>query len=125
MTTKQSKLLATDPVLLKRIAKFMAQQCFRNTDLERLHCGTTPSSKAGDYSDVKVVTPFGEIPWPELSRLSDAEMKVLMVEVVNRTYSFLMLLLASNPATLDSLLGGFQECDMVAHWYEPEYISIL
>ncbi len=111
MTTKQSKLLATDPVLLKRIAKFMAQQCFRNTELENLHCGKGPSSATGDYTDVKVVTPHGEIPWPELSRLNDDEMKVLMVEVVNKTYSFLMLLLTSKPSTLDKLLGGLQECD--------------
>lgn len=50
---------------------------------EELHCGTTPSSKTGDYSDVKVVSPYGEIPWNELSRLSDAEMHKLMVKVEN------------------------------------------
>jgi hypothetical protein len=101
MTSKQAKVLASDDVLLKRVAKLMAQQCFRNTELENLHSGKGPSSKSGDYSDVKVVSPFGEIPWPELSRLSDEEMKVLMVEVVNKTYSFLMLLFKSSPATLD------------------------
>ena len=47
-----------------------------NTPLEDLHAGTFPSSKTGDYSDVRVVTPYGEIPWNAVSRLSDEEMKV-------------------------------------------------
>jgi hypothetical protein len=53
----------------------MAHDCFRNTKLEDFHSGKYPSSKTGDYSDVKVVFPFGEIPGKELSRLSDEEMK--------------------------------------------------
>ena len=48
-----------------------------------------PGSLAGDYNDVNVVTPYGEIPWSKLSRLNDEEMKVLMIEVVNKTYTFL------------------------------------
>lgn len=47
----------------------------RNSDFfENLHSGKFPSSATGDYSDVKVVTPFGEIPWNKLSRISDEEM---------------------------------------------------
>src|SRR3546814_938876 len=42
-----------------------------------------------DFSDVKVVSPFGEIPWTQVSRISDAEMKALMIEIVNRVYTFL------------------------------------
>lgn len=53
-------------------------ECFvsaaRNSELENLHTGITPSSKTGDFTDVKVVTPYGEIPWNELSRISDSEM---------------------------------------------------
>ncbi len=37
----------------------------------------------------KVVTPFGEIPWHNLSRISDAEMKRLMKEIVNKLFIFL------------------------------------
>jgi hypothetical protein len=74
---------------------------------------------------VKVVSPFGEIPWPELSRLSDEEMKVLMVEVVNKTYSFLKMLFTSNPAGLDTVLSGLQQCDMVPFWNEPEYTPLF
>jgi ligand-binding SRPBCC domain-containing protein len=46
-----------------------------------------PDSKAGDYSDVLVSTPFGEIPWPKLSRFDDEEMKALMIDVVQKTYT--------------------------------------
>ncbi|MFZ0591433.1 MAG: hypothetical protein WAM39_13200 [Bryobacteraceae bacterium] len=70
------KALITDAVLQQRLAKYMVEQCFRNSQLEDLRAGTAPSSKTGDYSDVAVKTPFGEIPWCELSRLDDAEMKL-------------------------------------------------
>jgi hypothetical protein len=62
-------------------ARFVADHGVRNTSLEDLHSGTFPSSKSGDYSDVKVVTPYGEIPWTELSRISDEEMRKLMLDV--------------------------------------------
>jgi len=61
-------------------ARVLAERV-RNTELENLHAGITPSSKTGDYSDVKVVTPYGEIPWDNLSRISDVEMRVLMLDV--------------------------------------------
>src|SRR5437879_13314730 len=70
------------------LARSVAALCVRNTFLEELHAGTTPASKTGDYSDVKVVTPYGEIPWQQLSRISDEEMKRLMKESVNRGYTF-------------------------------------
>jgi len=53
MDTKQAKQLALG----------MAVMCVRNTFLEDLHAGAGPSSKTEDYSDVKVVSPFGEIEW--------------------------------------------------------------
>ena len=79
----------TDPSLTALLAKSIAVLCVRNTFLEDLHCGITPSSKSGDFSDVKVVTPYGEIPWCKLSRLSDDEMKRLMKEIVDKIYTFL------------------------------------
>ncbi len=85
MKTKPQDAFITDPGLQQRLAKYIVQQCFRNSELENLHAGLAPSSKTGDYSDVVVKTPFGEIPWRELSRFDDAEMKVLMLDVVNRT----------------------------------------
>lgn len=52
----------------------------RNT-LEDLHAGKIPKSLTGDYTDVKVVTPEREIPWNELSRISEEEMHFLMLEI--------------------------------------------
>ncbi len=74
---------------LEILSKILVETCFRNSELENLHAGVTPSSATGDYSDVKVVTPYGEIPWTHLSRISDEEMKALMIDVVDRTYTFL------------------------------------
>ena len=85
MNRNSARLLAHNPQVLKRLAKYMAQQCFRNTVLEDFHAGITPYSEAGDYSDVVVKTPAGTIPWSQLSRLSDEEMKRLMIDVVNRS----------------------------------------
>lgn len=76
------KELRNSEIVRKRLAKVMAMRCFRNTKLEDFHAGQFPSSEAGDYSDVMVVSPFGEIPWKSLSRLSDAEMKALIADVV-------------------------------------------
>jgi hypothetical protein len=44
--------------LAAALAKAIVALCVRNTFLEDLHAGTTPSSKTGDYLDVKVVTPY-------------------------------------------------------------------
>ena len=46
----------TSNVLRKRLAKLMAHGYSRNTRLENFHSGIYPSSKTGDYSDVKVVS---------------------------------------------------------------------
>jgi hypothetical protein len=75
--------------LQQRLAKYLVHECFRNSELEKLHAGVVPDSKTGDYSDVIVKTPFGEIPWREVSRFDDAEMQRLMTDVVNRTYLFI------------------------------------
>jgi hypothetical protein len=107
----------SDPVLQQRLAKYMVDECFRNSELENLHAGKVPSSKTGDYSDVVVRTPFGEIPWRELSRLDDAEMKVLMLDVVNRTYKFLKQLF--DEETGGELLLRLATRDLVPQWENP------
>jgi hypothetical protein len=76
---------------LEKAAKSLVEVCVRNA-LEDVHGGIFPSSQSGDYSDVKVVTPYGEIPWTRLGRISDGEMKLLMIDVVNKTYTFLRYL---------------------------------
>ena len=72
------------------LARTLAMMCVRNTFLEDLHAGRVPVSKAGDYSDVKVVDANGEIPWAEVSRLDDDEMKRLMKQIVDRLYTFFL-----------------------------------
>lgn len=81
---------------------------FRHSGLEALHAGVFPSSAIGDYSDVKVVTPYGEIAWAALSRLDDSEMKALMIEAVNRVYTLLI-----HPEPFSKLLAA-------AGWNRPE-----
>ena len=99
----------------ERLAKFIALNCFRNSELENLHAGTAPSSKTGDFSDVKVVSPYGEIPWNKLSRLTDPEMKVLMKDVVNKTFTFIYGFLKFNEVPTGLL--GFQ---FPEHWDKAE-----
>jgi len=74
---------------MRRVALALVEHCVRNTRLEDIHAGTVPGSLTGDYSDVKVVTPYGEIPWTQISRISDEEMKALMIDIVNKVYTFL------------------------------------
>jgi hypothetical protein len=117
MTVKTAHEISTNPEVLKRLAKYLAQQCFRNTMLEDLHAGITPDSQTGDYTDVVVRSPYGEIPWPKLSRLSDQEMKALMIDVVNKTYRALIVL-------FDDRLGGelikiLAQQDLLPRWNEP------
>jgi len=37
----------TNPQVLRRLAKYLAQKCSRNTTLEDLHAGVTPNSQTG------------------------------------------------------------------------------
>ncbi|MBV2150073.1 hypothetical protein KRZ98_17660 [Sphingobium sp. AS12] len=91
----------------------LVEQCVRNSFLETLHAGTVPDSATGDYSDVKVVTPYGEIPWTQLSRISDAEMRTLMIEITNKVFTFLTY--AEDLAVLG----------LAARWNKPEIDTAL
>lgn len=73
----------------EQFAQALVHNCFRNTILEEYHKGVSPKSKVGDYTDVKVVTPYGEIPWNRLTRINDEEMKALMKDCVNKVYTYL------------------------------------
>jgi hypothetical protein len=111
------RALIRDPVLQKRLAKYMVLQCFRNSMLEDLHAGTSPSSAAGDYSDVTVSSPYGVIPWPKVARLNDDEMKRLIIDVVDRAYRFIHTLF--DEAASGQLLLHLAEHDPVPRWNEP------
>lgn len=117
MTVETAREVSSNPEVLKRLAKYLAQQCFRNTMLEDLHAGVTPDSATGDYSDVLVRSPYGEIPWPKLSRLSDEEMKALMIEVVNKTYRALVVLFDDRLG--DQLIKVLAQHDFLPRWNEP------
>jgi hypothetical protein len=103
----------------ERLAKCLALLCVRNTFLEDLHAGISPSSKTGDYSDVKVVSPYGEIPWSKLSRLSDDEMRQLMKEVVNKIYTVLLRLDDSEFVQRMENFSGL----MTRRWDAPENLT--
>ena len=117
MTPKQLAELKNNATLRARLAKLMARDCFRNTILEDFHAGKVPSSQAGDHSDVKVVTPFGEIQWDRLSRLSDAEMKTLMIDVVDHCYDFLIELCSPHGR---ELIENLKLRDELPRWNEPQ-----
>ena len=108
------RLLITEPVLQQRLAKLIVLECFRNSVLEDLHAGISPFSAAGDYSDVLVNSPYGAIPWPQVSRFNDEEMKKLIIDVVDRTYQFVHRLF--DEAAGRVLLLSFAERDPAPHW---------
>jgi hypothetical protein len=110
--------ITTNELVRKRLAKLMALECFRNTRLEEFHAGIHPSSQEGDYSDVKVVSPYGEIAWSDLSRLSDAEMKLLMIDVTNHCHKFLCELFVS--ARGEAVIEALKERDPIPKWNDPE-----
>jgi len=97
----------------KAAAIALVQRCVRNTQIEDLHAGVFPASQSGDYNDVKVVSPYGEIAWNDLSRISDAEMKALMIEIVNKVFTFLV-----HSEYLGDRPSGTK-------WSEPEFDAAL
>ena len=105
-------------------AKLMVAACVRRGYLEKLHAGFTPVTRTGDYSDVKVIDAEGrEIPWNQVSRIDQDEMKTLITGVVNRIHTFLARTLFS--ATEDKAFH--QALDKAAApwtkaWDEPEYL---
>jgi hypothetical protein len=72
-----------------QLARVMAVACMRNTQLETLHAGRVPASRTAEGSDVIVEDAEGNrIPWSEVSRIDDDEMRALMREIVDRLYTF-------------------------------------
>ena len=118
---EEIRAFVTDPVLQQRLAKYLVLQCFRNSMLEDLHAGLSPSSACGDYSDVSVSSPYGVIPWPKVSRLNDDEMKRLMIDVVDRAYRFIHTMF--DESTGGELLIRLAQRDPLPQWKEPELLS--
>jgi hypothetical protein len=113
-----TRLFIADPLLQQRLAKLIVLERFRNSLLEDLHPGISPSSMAGDFSDVVVNSPYGPIPWSKVSRLDDQEMKRLIIDIVDRTYDLIHRLF--DEAEGGVLLLRLAERDPVPHWQTPK-----
>lgn len=88
MVTKRVPLFGDDKAT-EMLAKALVQLSMR-APLECFHGGEDPRSEIGDYSDVKVVTPYGEIAWADARRISQDEMRMLMMDVVSTLYTLLV-----------------------------------
>jgi hypothetical protein len=107
---KAAKRIAAD------IARTMAMICVRNSRLEDLHAGQVPTTRTGDYSDVVVIDAEGKrIPWAEVSRINDDEMRMLMRDVVNRLYTF--HLKSDDPGLHAQILRWMS---VATRWDEPD-----
>jgi hypothetical protein len=98
--------------------------CVRRGYLEELQAGTTPITLTGDYSDVKVIDATGkEIPWNQVSRISQEEMKTLMVGVVDRLYTFLRrtLFAAGDDREFTRAIER-TAAPWTKNWNEPQYL---
>ena len=99
------------------VAKGMAVMCFRNTVMEDIHGGPAPVSHTGDFSDVVVVDANGErIPWNEVARIGQEEMRELTRKVVNMMYT--CQLHAGDPDFFGMLTRAAAEA---GPWDEPQH----
>jgi hypothetical protein len=89
--------------IARRLAVAMAVLCVRNTCIEDIHAGIEPHSPSGDFADVRVVTPGGEIPWSKVLRIRDDEMREFMKQVVDRLYTVLLRL--DDPCSLSEWIN--------------------
>ncbi|HEV2692912.1 MAG TPA: hypothetical protein VG347_08470 [Verrucomicrobiae bacterium] len=108
----------------KEFAKIMAAACMRRGYLEKLHEGTSPVTRTGDYSDVRVIDAEGrEIPWNQVSRINQDEMKKLMISVVNRIHTFLARTLFS-PGEDKKFTQALEKtaAPWIKTWDEPKYL---
>lgn len=112
--TANSKISQVERTATGRIAQMIALRCVRNTSIEEIHAGKSPRSQVGDYSDVKVVTPFGEIPWNDVSRITNEEMKRFNTEVVNKLFTVLLCL------SRQEMPVGSHAFYVPAGWDDPE-----
>lgn len=105
-----------DETEAKQLALGLASLCVRNTSLENIHAGIVPTSQTGDFSDVFVSTPDGTIPWDQVSKINDAEMKQLMIEVVDKIYT---VLLRQNDPEFVAKFNSYG-ARYTANWDEPQ-----
>lgn len=92
MASQFLKEIQANDTLRRRLAKKMAHDCFRNSKLEHFHA------------------------YPE-ERLNDAEMKELMIDVVNNTYDFLCLLFGPRG---EQVVKYLSMRDSLSKWNDPD-----
>jgi len=110
-----------DHRIAAQLARLMAVICVRNSRLEDLHAGRVPVSRTGDGSDVVVEDSDGNrIPWSEVSRIDDQEMRGLMREIVDRLYTFQLRI--EDPAFRAELERW---AAATAHWDAPKPDAVL
>jgi hypothetical protein len=91
MNLEQLAELKNNETLRKRLAKFMARECYRGSPrLEEMHTE---------------------------GKIGQEDMKELMIDVVNRTYLFLSVLAGNNGSEVINIL---KQSDMVPKWNDPE-----
>jgi hypothetical protein len=118
-------------VALAQFVKSLVAGCVRNnSSLEDIHAGSFPRTRTGDYSDVKVVTPYCEIPWTQLSRISDEEMKRLMIEIVDNVFTVLSnTILSHSPTEAENLALTCFSLNSARSWnnprLDPRFAAIL
>jgi len=112
---------------LAQFVKSLVAACVRNnTSLEDIHAGIFPRTKTGDYSDIKVVTPYGEIPWDGVSRISNAEMKKLMIEIVNNLFTILNdTMIVHSLTESESIVINFLSLGSTSNWNDPQMVPAL
>jgi len=105
---------------MKLFAKVVTCSALRLSGIEKFHGGPFPKSITGDRSDIEVVGPKGSVPWNEVSRISQEEMKDLMIKVTNRLYSIMLDLERKEGS---KAIEEFWRIGRVqtAKWDEPEY----
>lgn len=108
--------LKIEQKLAGKFAKTLTAMCVRHTELEDIHAGISPVTKTGDYSDVKIIDADGnEIPWNEVSRISNAEMKTLMKQIVNRLYTYFI---QGEDPRFQKNVDYYERC--AGNWDDPE-----
>jgi hypothetical protein len=112
-----------DPLAQKQFAMLLVAVCVRNSYLETLHAGKTPISNSGDYSDVTVDANGRIIPWNEVSRINDDEMKTLMMGVVDQVYTFLMRTIFDEGSDEEFIEAVEYQMTWVKNWATPQFLE--
>lgn len=92
----------------KYTAKAIVAAAFRNGEIENVHAGEI------------CPTCFGK---SEYSHISQAEMKAIMTDAVNRMYTILCWL-ETDPQKFHEVVLGFHGT-MVKHWDEPKQLELF